>query len=263
MKKNLQILIIAIVLTCSTAVAAPVPTAPKTNNEISKQNTQAQTIKENKENYEERKQTQDKKETSTPKEPNVIKEIKEIKETEKIENKPTQDKLDAYQEIRDQAKLLYNTNKPQEAQKLFLSIPDSEKVSDDWLIMANIAQDNNKEIDAVFYLKKAIQADDKNYKAHYNLGNIYYYDNKINMALIEYRKVLRIQKDYPYAYYNKGCCYLKKKSWFNAKYEFGLAIKANPEEPSFYYNLAYTYKMLKKPKKAQEALEMYNKLMSQ
>lgn len=260
MKKNLQILIIAIVLTCSTAVAAPVPTAPKTNNEISKQNTQAQTIKENKENYEERKQTQDKKETSTPKEPNVI---KEIKETEKTENKPTQDKLDAYQEIRNQAKLLYNTNKPEEAQKLFLSIPDSEKVSDDWLIMANIAQDNNKEIDAVFYLKKAIQADDKNYKAHYNLGNIYYYDNKINMALSEYRKVLRIQKDYPYAYYNKGCCYLKKKSWFNAKYEFGLAIKANPEEPSFYYNLAYTYKMLKKPKKAQEALEMYNKLMSQ
>lgn len=263
MRKNLQLLIIAIVLTCSTAVAAPVPTAPKTNNEISKQNTQAQTIKENKENYEERKQTQDKKETSTPKEPNVIKEIKEIKETEKTENKPTQDKLDAYQEIRNQAKLLYNTNKPQEAQKLFLSIPDSEKVSDDWLIMANIAQDNNKEIDAVFYLKKAIQADDKNYKAHYNLGNIYYYDNKINMALSEYRKVLRIQKDYPYAYYNKGCCYLKKKSWFNAKYEFGLAIKANPEEPSFYYNLAYTYKMLKKPKKAQEALEMYNKLMSQ
>lgn len=83
------------------------------------------------------------------------------------------------------------------------------------------------------------------------------------MALNEYRKVLRIKKDYAYAYYNKGCCYLKKKSWYNARYEFGLAIKANPEEPAFYYNLAYTYKMLKKPKKAQEALDMYNKLMTQ
>lgn len=55
----------------------------------------------------------------------------------------------------------------------------------------------------------------------------------------------------------------KEKSWYNARYEFGLAIKANPEEPAFYYNLAYTYKMLKKPKKAQEALDMYNKLMTQ
>ncbi len=260
MRKILLIPVITILLACNAAYAAPVPIAPKSNTEITKQPTQAQTIKENKENYEEKKQTQDNKETSKLGGPHVI---KEIKETENTENKPTQDKLDAYQEIRDQAKLLYNTNKLQEAQKLFLSIPDSEKVSDDWLIMANIAQDNNKEIDAVFYLKKAIQADDKNYKAHYNLGNIYYYDNKINMALSEYRKVLRIQKDYPYAYYNKGCCYLKKKSWFNAKYEFGLAIKANPEEPSFYYNLAYTYKMLKKPKKAQETLEMYNKLMAQ
>ncbi len=175
----------------------------------------------------------------------------------------TQDKLDSYQEIRNQAKLLYNANKSNEAAKLFNSIPDSEKVSDDWLILANISQDNDKIVDAVFYLKKAIQADDKNYKAHYNLGNLYYYDNKYNMALNEYRKVLKIKKDFAYAYYNKGCCYLKKKSWFNAKYEFGLAIKANPDEPSFYYNLAYTYKMMKKDKKAKEALEIYNKLMTQ
>lgn len=187
---------------------------------------------------------------------------KKLKESANSNKTVTQDKLDSYQEIRDQAKLLYNANKSEEAVKLFNSIPDSEKVSDDWLILANISQDKDKIVDAVFYLKKAIQADDKNYKAHYNLGNLYYYDKKYNMALNEYRKVLRIKKDFAYAYYNKGCCYLKKKSWFNAKYEFGLAIKANPDEPSFYYNLAYTYKMMKKDKKAQEALEMYNKLMT-
>ncbi len=187
---------------------------------------------------------------------------KNVEESANTAKTVTQDKIDSYQEIRDQAKLLYNANKSDDAVKLFNSIPDSEKVSDDWLILANISQDKDKIVDAVFYLKKAIQADDKNYKAHYNLGNLYYYDKKYNMALNEYRKVLRIKKDFAYAYYNKGCCYLKKKSWFNAKYEFGLAIKANPDEPSFYYNLAYTYKMMKKDKKAQEALEMYNKLMT-
>ncbi len=168
-----------------------------------------------------------------------------------------------FNEIREQAKFLYNSNKLEEAEQLFNKIPDSEKISDDWLFLANIAQDKEKPIDAVFLLKKAIAADDNNYKAHYNLGNLYYYDNKINMAMSEYKKTLRLKKDFAYAYYNKGCCYLKKQSWFNARYEFGLAIKANPDEPAFYYNLAYTYKMMKKDKKAQEALEMYNKLMTQ
>ncbi len=166
-------------------------------------------------------------------------------------------------DIREQAKFLYNSNKLEEAEELFTKIPDSEKISDDWLFLANIAQDKEKPIDAVFLLKKAIAADDNNYKAHYNLGNLYFYDNKINMAMSEYKKAIKLKKDFAYAYYNKGCCYLKKQSWFNARYEFGLAIKANPQEPAFYYNLAYTCKMMKKNKKAQEALEMYNKLMTQ
>ena len=166
-------------------------------------------------------------------------------------------------EYRQQAKFLYNSNNLDASLELFNKIPDEEKISDDWLFVANIAQDKEKPIDAVFYLKKSIALDDNNYKAHYNLGNFYLADNKVNMALNEYKKVLKLKKDYAYAYYNKGCCYLKKKSWFNARYEFGLAIKANPNEPAFYYNLAYTYKMMKKPKKAKEALEMYNKLMTQ
>lgn len=165
-------------------------------------------------------------------------------------------------ELREQAKFLYNSNNLEEAQQLFNKIPESEKISDDFMFLANIAQDKGKPIDAVFFLKKAIELDDQNYKAHYNLGNLYFADDKINMAIDEYKKVLKIKKDFAYAYYNKGCCYLKKKSWFNAKYEFGLAIKANPEEPSFYYNLAYTYKMMKRAKKAQEALDIYNELMS-
>ena len=192
--------------------------------------------------------------------------IKNGKEQQPQASEPktaTQDQIDAYRDLRNQAKLLYNSNKPAEALAIYKQIPDAQKSSEDWMILANISQDEGKTIDAVFFLKKAILADDRNYKAHYNLGNIYFYDNKINAALGEYRKALKINKNYAYAYYNRGCCYLKKKSWFNARYEFGLAIKANSDDPVFYYNLAYTYKMLKKPKKAQEALDIYNKLMAQ
>lgn len=188
---------------------------------------------------------------------------KDLPAEKKEETKIPEIKPSELNDLREQAKFLYNSNKLDEAQQIYNKISESDKNSDDWLIIANIAQDKGKPIDAVFYLKKAIALDDSNYKAHYNLGNLYYADDKINMALDEYKKVLRLKKDFAYAYYNKGCCYLKKKSWFNARYEFGLAIKANPDEPSFYYNLAYTCKMMKKQKKAQEALEMYNKLMSQ
>jgi tetratricopeptide (TPR) repeat protein len=167
-----------------------------------------------------------------------------------------------YNDIREQARFAYNANEQEESLKLFAKIPDSEKTSDDWMLLANISQDSEKLIDTVFYLNKAIQTDDKNYKAHYNLGNIYLSDDKVNMAIDEYKKAIKLKKDFSYAYYNLGCCYIKKKNYFNAKYEFGLAIKANPDEPSFYYNLAYVYKMQKKEKKAKEALDIYNDLMS-
>lgn len=179
------------------------------------------------------------------------------------EKSVSQDKLDAYEEVRDYAKVLYNANKLGEAVIEFNNIPDAHKISDDWVFLANIAQDNSKLDDAIFYLNKAIQLDDSNYKAHYNLGNVYLSQNKINSALSEYKKVNKIKKDFAYAYYNKGCCYLKTNNYFNARYEFGLAIKYNPEDPVFYYNLAYTNKMMKKEKKAQEALDIYNKLMNE
>ena len=165
-------------------------------------------------------------------------------------------------DIREQAKFLYNSNDLKTSLALYNKIPEQEKTSEDWFIISNIAQDNNRIDDAIFYLKKAIELDSKNYKAHYNLGNLYFNAEKYNMALDEYNKTLKIKKDLAYAYYNKGCCYLKKKSYFNARYEFKLAIKENPNEPSFYYNLAYTYKMLKKAKKAQEAIEIYNQLIT-
>lgn len=165
-------------------------------------------------------------------------------------------------DIREQAKFLYNTNNIKEALTLFNQIKETDKISEDWLFMANISSDLGQTDDAVFYLKKAIEADDKNYKAYYNLGNIYFDEKQYNAAIKEYNKVLKIKKDFAYAHFNKGCCFLAKNSLINARYELGLAIKANPNEPSFYYNLAYTNKLLNKPKKAQEALDVYNKFMT-
>lgn len=164
-------------------------------------------------------------------------------------------------EMREQARFFYNTNDLSQAKNILQKIPEKDKISEDWLMLANISQEEQKNLDAVFFLQTAILKDKDFYKAYYNLGNIYLEDGKINAAIENYQKTIKLKKDFSYAYYNLGNCYLAQKNYTKAKYAFGSAIRLNAEEPSFYYNLAYTYKMQKKDKKAQEALQVYNSLM--
>ena len=236
MKKTLTVFAIYMLFFTAYAYCAPVPNIPNTQQPIIKNTEQI----------------------NAP----VYQHLEKKSEEQKQQLPQVNTKQLTTNDIREQAKFLYNSNDIKTSLALYNKIPEQEKLSEDWFIISNIAQDNNRTDDAIFYLKKAIETDNKNYKAHYNLGNLYFNAEKYNMALDEYRKALKIKKDFAYAYYNKGCCYLKKKSYFNARYEFKLAIKENPNEPSFYYNLAYTYKMLKKPKKAQEAIEIYNQLIT-
>lgn len=164
-------------------------------------------------------------------------------------------------ELQEQARFFYNTNDLAQAKAILQKIPEADKQPEDWLLLANISEEEEKNLDAVFFLQKALLKDKDYYKAYYNLGNIYFEDGKINTAIENYKKAIKLKKDFAYAHYNLGNCYLAQKNYTKAKYEFGAAIRLNAEEPSFYYNLAYAYKMQKKNKKAQEALDIYNNLM--
>lgn len=168
---------------------------------------------------------------------------------------------DIKQELKEQVILYYNTNSITQCVETLAKIPDVEKNAQDWLIMANIAQDRQKPLDAVFFLQRAIIADPKFYKAYYNLGNVYFENDNINLAMNNYRKAIKLKENFAYAYYNMGCCYLKKGNYRLARYYFANAIKYNDQEPSFYYNIAYTYKMLKNTKRANEAMDFYQDLM--
>lgn len=168
---------------------------------------------------------------------------------------------ESLKDSREQVRFFYNTNDLAQAKNILQRIPERDKTAEDWLLLSNIAQEEQRNMDAVFFLQKAIMLDKDFYKAYYNLGNLYQADGKINAAIENYNKTIKLKKDFSYAYYNLGNCYLKNKNYTKAKYAFGAAIRNNPQEPSFYYNLAYTYKMQKKIKKAQEALNIYNELM--
>lgn len=162
----------------------------------------------------------------------------------------------------EQATIFYNENNIKNSFDTLLTIKDADRTAQDWLLLGNILQDQSKMSDAIFMYQRAITLDSKFYKAYYNLGNIYLEDEKPYLAIENYRKANKSNSEFPYAYYNLGCAYLKIGNLKKAKYAFLKAIEIKNTEADFHYNLAYTYKMMNKPKLGKQYLDNYNKLMS-
>ncbi|MBR1425416.1 tetratricopeptide repeat protein [bacterium] len=166
-------------------------------------------------------------------------------------------------EISQQARVLYAQNNIDEALTLLQNKKEAERTAQDWLMMGNIMQDKDKIPEAVYMFNQALNKEPKYYKAHYNLGYIYFIQDKPNMALAEFKKAVKYNPEFAYGYYNIGCVYLKLKNYGSAKYNFFKALDLRANEPNVYYNLAYCYKKLGKDKKAQIYLDLYNKMMEQ
>lgn len=187
----------------------------------------------------------------------------------KLKNKPTaQERLAPVKAPSDdsltpseQAMVLYNENNIKSAFDVLLRIKEADRTAEDWLLLGNILQDQDKISDAVFMYQRASVVNPKFYKPYYNLGNIYLEQDKPYIAIENYRKANKANNTFSYAYYNLGCAYLKIGDLKKAKIAFLKAIELKNTEPNFHYNLAYTYKMLKNPKLAKQYLGFYNKLM--
>lgn len=187
----------------------------------------------------------------------------------KLQNKPTaQDRLAPVKQTYDdaltpseQAVLFYNENNLKNSMDALMSIKETSRTAQDWVLLGNLLQDQDRNSDAIFMYQRAISLNPKFYKSYYNLGNIYLAEEKPYLAIENYRKANKLNNQFPYAYYNLGCAYLKIGDLRNAKIVFLKAIELKNTEPNFHYNLAYTYKMLKKPALAKQYLGFYNKLM--
>ncbi|MFA7658902.1 MAG: tetratricopeptide repeat protein [Candidatus Gastranaerophilaceae bacterium] len=161
----------------------------------------------------------------------------------------------------EQAVLLYNENNLKGSLDVLLGIKEVDRKAQDWVLLGNILQDQNRTSDAIFMYQRAILLNPNFYKPYYNLGNIYLEEEKPYLAIENYRKANKANNQFPYAYYNLGCAYLKIGNLNKAKIAFLKAIELKNTEPNFHYNLAYTYKMLNKPKLSKQYLGFYNKLM--
>lgn len=174
---------------------------------------------------------------------------------------PVKQTYDEGMSLSEQAIVLYNENNLKNAFDILLKIKESDRTAQDWLLLGNILQEQDKVSDAIFMYKRAILVDPKFYKPYYNLGNIYLNDDKPFMAIENYKKSNSYNNNFPYGYYNLGCAYLKSGDLKKAKIAFLKAIEIKNTIPEFHYNLAYTYKMLNNPKLAKQYLGFYNKLM--
>lgn len=165
------------------------------------------------------------------------------------------------EDIRTAAKLLYMSNKPQQAQIKLLEIPENERITSDYLLLGNTFSDLYKQKEAIASYEKAISMDKTFYKAYYNLANFYLSNYKNDEAIKYYKLSVKYKKDFGYAYYNMGCAYLNNGDFSGARKSFEKAILLKMDEPNLYYNLAYIHKKEGSVKKAQKALDLYNQLM--
>lgn len=166
-------------------------------------------------------------------------------------------------ELSQQATAFYSDNNFQKTLDLLLQVDENERSAQDWLLLGNLLEEKGEKQNAIFMYQKAINTDEKYYKAYYNLANLYLADCKYNMAVENYKKALKFNKENPYIHYNLACAYIKLADIKNAKSELIKAVTIKNDIPEIHYNLAYVYRLLNKPKIAQSYLDNYNKLINQ
>lgn len=79
------------------------------------------------------------------------------------------------------------------------------------------------------------------YRIFHNLGNQYFHNNMLDMALINYEKALANKPNYAYSLYQRGVIRLRRKEWVAAQADFQAAILEKPKEGSFYAALAEAF----------------------
>ncbi len=188
-----------------------------------------------------------------PEENKRTKDLRNVQGTEKQALNP--------KDLYAQALALYSDNSTDAALETFKLIPEYARTSTAWLLMGNILADMKKRDEAIFMYRRAIAVDKDNYKAYYNLGNMYLEDDIFYTAIDCYKDAIKAKMTFPYAYYNLGIAYVKTGNLKKAKSAFLNAIEYKKDVADFHYNLAYVYKLMNKPKLAQTYLDNYNKLM--
>ena len=82
------------------------------------------------------------------------------------------------EDLSKQATAFYSDNNFQKTMELLLQIEENDRTAQDWLLLGNLLDEKGEKQNAIFMYQKAINTNEKYYKAYYNLANIYLADEK-------------------------------------------------------------------------------------
>lgn len=90
---------------------------------------------------------------------------------------------------------------------------------------------------AIKQYKKAIELDNLNALAHYNLGVAYTKKGVWKKAIVEFKRAIKIDSKLQNAYYNLGIAYGMLEKWHRSAFAFNNALLLNSDDADTHYNL--------------------------
>jgi tetratricopeptide (TPR) repeat protein len=112
---------------------------------------------------------------------------------------------------------LYRRNELEKSESVISQIIYRDrKFADAYILRSVINQTSNKPDLAIGDLQIAISIEKDNYLAHYNLGNIYFKQEKYSEALEQFSASLAYKKDFPNAYLNRANTYMMLRDYAKA-----------------------------------------------
>ena len=118
---------------------------------------------------------------------------------------------------------------------------------------------NNKPLEALKEYRKALKLDPSNFQAHNNLGMIYKELGRLPDAVRHYQMAISVHPKYEKAHHNLAVAYYLQGHDEKATLELKRAIDCNPNVPETYNNLGLIYR---KKKDLHQAKKMFEKGLS-
>jgi tetratricopeptide (TPR) repeat protein len=130
---------------------------------------------------------------------------------------------------------------------LFLLFQACSFSSEDMLEKGKSLMKEGKFREALAYLNKAIEGDNKNYEALNARGVVYYELKEFTNASLDYEQALKIKPDYYRPYYNRALLKVAQNDGQGALKDYAEAVRLDPKNAEIFVNRGQLLAALAQP----------------
>jgi tetratricopeptide (TPR) repeat protein len=140
-----------------------------------------------------------------------------------------------------------------------VSLADKASEGEKLLILANQAGANGDVTKQKDYLDKLVAAYPNDERAHFNLGNYYFGQQELDLAIEQYKQTEELAPDFSGTYNILGYAYRQQADYANAEQAFKKYVELIPGDPNPYDSYA---ELLLKMGKFDDSIAQYKKALS-